>query len=249
MANALALELAALSERNATGAGSTLDIGELRSAAKIRSRIVSVTGDKAALELRFETSEDGTTWRKPWSCKGHGGAVEVHVGDLGRYVRAAWTFDAGVTAATFVLRAEAHQLFATKADLFASELPRPALEKVGDDAIWKALISSSSDAEDILAAGYAMPITTWPESLTERVCAIAAFRVMKRRGFQPEGADELIVKGADDGLRWLKDVAAGKIRPPGLSPPTRLGPQASSGNPQAPTKFTPRMSDDWGDFG
>lgn len=249
MANALALELAALSERSATGDGASLDISELRSAAKIRSRIVSVTGDKAALELRVETSEDGTVWRKAWSCKGNGGAVEVHVGDLSRYVRAAWTFAAGVTAASFVIRAEAHQLFATKADLFASEVPKEALQGAGDDVIYKALISSSSDGEDILASSNAMPLTTWPESLTERICAIAAFRILKRRGFQPEGSDELIVQGKIDAEKWLKDVAAGKIRPPGLAPATRLGPQASSGNPQAPTTFTPRMSDDWGDFG
>jgi phage gp36-like protein len=248
MANMLAQELAALGERTATGSGQSLDITELRTAAKLKTRITATSGDRAALELRVETSEDNTTWRKAWSCQGNSGAVTVHVGDLSRYVRAAWVFGAGVASASFVVRAEFHQLFASKADLFASELPKEALSGIPDDSIYKALISSSSDCEDILASGWPMPLTTWPESLTERVCALAGFRAMKRRGFQPEGADELVVKGADDALKWFKEVAAGKIRPPGLSPPTRLGPQASSGNPKAPTRFTPRMSDDFGDF-
>lgn len=249
MANALAVELAALGERLATDNGASSDISTLRTAAKIRARLVAHTGDRAALELRVETSDDDTNWRKAWSCKGNAGPIEVHVGDLSRYVRAAWTLEAAITSATFSINIEAHQLFATKADLFASEIPKKAIESVGDDAIYKALISSSSDAEDILASSNAMPLTTWPESLTERVCAIACFRVMKRRGFQPEGADELIIQGKTDAEKWLKDVAAGRIRPPGLTPATELGPQTSSGNPLDPTNHKPRMSDDWGDFG
>lgn len=249
MANALAVELAALSERTATGVGSSVDISTLRTGAKLKARISAVTGDRAALELRVETSEDGTDWRKVWACKGNAGPVEIHVGDLSRYLRASWTFGAGVTAASFVIRGEAHTLFASKADLFASELPEDALRGIKDNEIYKALISTSTDAEDILASGYPVPLTTWPESLTERVCAIAAFRAMKRRGFQPDGSDELIVKGNDDGMKWLKDVAAGKTRPQGMAPATRLGPQTSSGDPLQPTKAVPRMSDNWGDFG
>ena len=96
---------------------------------------------------------------------------------------------------------------------------------------------------------YIQEVSSGVHTITGVSTSIAAFLVMKRRGFQPEGADELIVKGHDDAQKWLKDVAAGRIRPPGLAPATRLGPQTSSGDPLEPTKRTPRMSDNWGDFG
>lgn len=249
MANALDIALAAAIERTATGVGETLDVGTLRSAAKLSIRVSSVTGTRSALELLVESSDDQANWRKAWSSQGNINGIELHVGQLGRYVRAAWTFGVGVTAATFSIFGEAHQVFATKADLFAGDIPKEAFGSCDDDWVYKALISASCDAEDALAASNALPLTRWPSSLTQRVTAIATFLVMKRRGFQPEGADELIVKAHDDAQKWLKDVAAGRIRPPGLAPATELGPQTSSGDSRNPGKRIPRMSDDWGSFG
>jgi phage gp36-like protein len=248
MANALDIAIAATAERTGTGVGATFDVTDLRAAAKLSIRLAAVTGTRSALTLRVESSDDETNWRTAWSSQGSIAGVEIHVGELERYVRAGWSFDVGVTAATFSIVAEAHQLFATKADLFSGDIPKEALASAKDDWIYKALISASCDAEDALAASNALPLTLWPSSLTQRVTAIASFLVMKRRGFQPQGIDELIVKGHDDAQKWFKDVAAGRIRPPGLAPATRLGPQTSSGNPLAPTERRPRMSDDWGSF-
>lgn len=249
MANAADIALAEMVERTASGVGDTVDIGELRTAAKLKIRVVAAAGDRSKLTLKVETSDDETNWRSAWSSVANIAGVEVHVGELGRYVRAAWTFGAEVTAATFRITGEAHQIFATKPDLFAGDIPQKALESVKPNDIYKALISASQDAEDALAASNALPLTKWPSSLTQRVTAIATYLVMKVRGFQPQGTDELIIKGHDDAQKWLKDVAAGRIRPPGLAPATRLGPQTSSGDPLQPTKATPRMSDNWGDFG
>ncbi len=249
MANVVEATLAESGERTASGVGDTFDIGLLREAAKLSVRVVTGVGDRSKLTLQVDTSDDQTNWRKAWSSAGNIAGVEVHVGELSRYVRATWTFGVGVTSAVFSIGAEFHQLFATKADLFSGDIPNEALAGCKEDWIYKALISASCDSEDALAASNAMPLTSWPSSLTQRNTAIAAFLVMKRRGFQPEGADELIVKAHDDAQKWLKDVAAGRIRPPGLAPATRLGPQTSSGNPLQPTKAIPRMSDDWGDFG
>jgi phage gp36-like protein len=248
MANVAEATLAEAGERTASGVGETIDIGALREAAKLSIRVVTAVGDRAKLALKVESSDDETNWRPAWASPGNIAGVEVHVGELSRYVRASWTFGSGITSAVFTIGAEFHQLFATKADLFSGDIPREALEAAKVNDIYKALISASQDAEDALAASNALPLTKWPSSLTQRVTGIATYLVMKVRGFQPQGSDELIVKAHDDAQKWLKDVAAGRIRPPGLAPATRLGPQTSSGNPRAPEKFTKRMSDDWGSF-
>jgi phage gp36-like protein len=198
--------------------------------------------------VTVQTSPDGSSWANLVTVSAtEPGRYDIVALGADRYVRAAWELTA--TDATFSISGTAHTVFAEQADIEATELRAEAIANVPAASIANALIKGSCDAEDALAASNALPLTSWPPSLSERVAAIAAFHIMKARGFRPQSFDELIVKAHDDAQRWLKDVAAGRIRPPGLAPATELGPKTSSGDPCDPTKILPRFSDNWGDFG
>jgi phage gp36-like protein len=249
MANAFEVTLHPLQAETASGTGAPIDIGELRTAGRFTISMVAFAGTGGA-QLSAETSDDQVNWRPVNVASATlNNQKESIVLGLARYVRAKWVLAVTVTSVTFSIVVEAHQVYANLADLTRSEIPEKAIASVPTDKQIGALIDASSDAEDAIASSNDLPLTTWPPSLSRRVTAIAVFYIMKHRGFQPSGFDELIVKAHDDAQKWLKDVGAGRIRPPGLAPQTRLGPQGSSGNPGAPTVYKRRMSDDFGSFG
>jgi phage gp36-like protein len=250
MANAFETTLHDLGAETVSGVGESIDIGALRTAARFAISMVAFAGS-GGVTLGVETSDDQSNWRTVPGVSGAtlNNAKESIVLGLGRYLRATWALAGTVTSVSFSIEVEAHQIYANLTDLCRSEIPEKAIASVPDEKKIGALIDASCDAEDALASSNALPLTSWPSSLARRVSSIAVFYIMKHRGFQPAGFDELIVKAHDDAQKWLKDVAAGRIRPPGLAPHTRLGPQSSSGNPLAPQVYRRRMSDDFGSFG
>lgn len=250
MANSLDIELHDLGEETTSGASESVDIGELRSAALLVLKVPALSGGSFTFEI--QTGPDDASWRTVWSkaLSSTSGKATIAVDGLDQYVRARWVVPgSGTPAVTFSIAGTAHTLYAEREDLQRGELPAKATTSIDDAVIVEALVDASNDAEDALAASNALPLTAWPSSLSRRCAAIASYQIMKNRGFKPDGFDDLIVKAHDDAQKWLKDVAAGRIRPPGLAPATELGPKTSSGNPRRPTTYKRRFSDDWGDFG
>lgn len=253
MANTLEMTLHDSGAETASASGDAVDIGAYRNAIRLLVRVTALSGTTPSVICRLQTSPDGTTgWRTIATATKLSaiGKTRLTALECEQFVRLDWTIggsaDPGVT---FSVAGEAHTVFANRDDIESGELKPEAIANVEADVINEALIDASCDAEDALAASNAAPITAWPDSLSRRVAAIASFQIMKQRGFRPSGFDELIVKAHNDAVKWLKDVGAGRIRPPGLAPATVLGPQTSSGNPAAPTRYKRRMSDNWGDFG
>lgn len=244
MANALEITLHDLGAETTEDSGTSVDLGETRSAVSLR---LNVLENEDEFTLIIETSPDETTWRSVSETTANvtSAPQRILLDGLDRYLRVSWE---PTTSVTFSLEGEAHTLYATRSDLTLGELPEKAMRNLGDDVIIQALLDASSDAEDALAASNSLPLASWPTSLSRRCASIAMYQIMRARGFRPESFDELIVKAHDDAQKWLKDVAAGRIRPPGLNPATRLGPQSSSGNPNAPTRYKRRFSDNWGDY-
>src|SRR5690606_40886273 len=64
----------------------------------------------------------------------------------------------------------------------------------------------------------ALPIfLAWGDELTRRVCDVAAFLLLKHRGFNPEsGTDQVVEKAYDDAMAWFRRVGDGKSRPSGI---------------------------------
>jgi phage gp36-like protein len=104
--------------------------------------------------------------------------------------------------------------YTTNAEFLDQELPTSTFADVGAPTITAALVWASSVANSYLGKRFTLPITVWGEDLKVAVASIAAFRLMKRRGFSPHGgSDEVIIKAHDDAIVWLRDVAKGLVMP------------------------------------
>lgn len=90
-----------------------------------------------------------------------------------------------------------------------------------------AILSASRFADSLIGTRYPGPLETWPESLTNAVCKIAAFEYMATRGYQPEGPDEIILIRRNQAVDWLKMIGRGQA--------VLVGVGAKAPTPAAPT--------------
>ncbi len=114
----------------------------------------------------------------------------------------------------------ASQQLATIADLEALSLPAAAYSDATDDVKNRALVAASSLAASYLKKRFAFPLVQWGDDLKLCVACIAAYFLMKRRGFNPQaGADAIIVTGYRDQVGepgkpgWLDRVSRGDCEP------------------------------------
>ncbi len=85
-----------------------------------------------------------------------------------------------------------------------------------DQQLNAGLTAASGFADDYLGNRYKLPLQApYPPSLVMWVCQMAAWFVMKVRGFNPEG-DPTVRKGFEDGRAWLRDVSNGDATPYGV---------------------------------
>ena len=96
-------------------------------------------------------------------------------------------------------------------ELTSLALPTGALRGVSSDDIAAVLEEASQEADSYLRARYAMPATSWGKDLTGAVCRIAAWRLLVRRGLDPESAAyQAVQDDAKASIAWLRDVAVGR---------------------------------------
>jgi len=104
--------------------------------------------------------------------------------------------------------------YASPTDLTSFGISAAALAGISGTVQQAALDAASGVADGYLRARYTLPIVTPDTGLKRAVCGIAAYDLLKARGFNPEnGADQIIVKGYDDAMRWLRDVSNGVVAP------------------------------------
>ncbi len=261
MADVAAVTVQALGEVTAGAfTGDAVDLGERRTAAKVRCRITACT---AALRVELETSDDGSTgWRKastaPVAYVPKDPQVKLSAFDgLDRYVRVV-----GETTddSTFEVTAEAHQLYADAADLalkISSELI-VRINQAEPGAVARALIAASADMESALAVQHPLPMTTVPEVVRDKTADLAAYRVLHRlisaaQGSVCSGPSEqttvLITANHKDAQAWLTDARKRVVLPFGAAPEANVPHKTSSGDPLYPDTYPTRFSNSWGDFG
>lgn len=101
--------------------------------------------------------------------------------------------------------------YATRTDLTTHGLSSAAIAGVSTTAQDAALDAASKTADSYLRARYATPLTTYGTDLTRAVCQIAAWDLLSVRGYDPaRGGDEAVRLRAEDAMRWLRDLGAGK---------------------------------------
>lgn len=101
--------------------------------------------------------------------------------------------------------------YATEVDFAALGLPAAALDGVTDTSPWRNAAAGRIDS--YLRGRYLLPLAApYPPEIVDAECALAAYLFISNRGFDPEaGANANIVTRYRDAMRWLGDLAAGKV--------------------------------------
>jgi len=214
VANPLTLELAPSAARTTGASGAAIDIGALRTAARVETAVtVAAAGADHVLGLTLETSGSASG---PWRAVADLGAfqpgaepamLEKYVAGLQRYVRAKWTIDGAAPSFTFQVTAEAHVLYAE---------PKHIRRFGTDDELAEFCIMASTEADGHLAIGRTLPLTKWDADLRRHVSKIAIYIFLNDGGRVPTGPDDLIDIEYKDAIKWLRGVGNGTIVPPGL---------------------------------
>jgi phage gp36-like protein len=130
--------------------------------------------------------------------------------------------------------------YATPADLYAYGAPESAFGDVDPTAVQAALDAASTQADGYLANRFTLPVVTPSQDLKAAVCQIAAWNLLRRRGFNPEDLGAQAIRtGYEDAERWLRGVSKGEITPQltdssaGVAPPGGSGGGAFVVQPQA----------------
>ncbi|MCL2823529.1 MAG: DUF1320 domain-containing protein [Polyangiaceae bacterium] len=225
MANKIFLDLLPVSDVDASGVGATIDIGTVRSAARVR--VLSMEWDGVGPVVHIESSSNETTWRRVGSLALSSVGVEEYVAvGLDRYIRVAWELTG--LSAMLQVTGTAQQLYANRADLEALNLGRSQLLRADEQRVNRALVHASELAAGYIGARFAMPLVLWGDDLSGHTASVAAYRYMVSVGYAPEGSDEHIRMMYDDAIRWFERVASGELSPDGIEDST---PDISEGAP------------------
>lgn len=220
MADPLDIVLLASAEQTASSSGAAVDIGANRCCVKATLVVSAISGTGAKVEAILETAPSATG---PWLRVGSFPALTVArscdavFADCRRWVKLRWVITGTAPAITFGAAGTAHQLYATLADINTHGIPDAAVSTVPIEERAQHALAATGEAEGYIGGGYPLPLLGWPDELRRQVAQIAVYNIIKRRGFQPDGEDALIVKGRDDAIAWLTRLSKGLIKPPGMA--------------------------------
>lgn len=122
--------------------------------------------------------------------------------------------------------------YATIKDLETMTIQGSALAPLPDRDKTAALEAASVEADGYLQSQYELPLKKWGDDLKQKVCDMAAFRLLKRRGMNPstQGAEYALTReGYDDSLTWLQRIARGQVRPTSIVDSTTENVEGSIG--------------------
>ena len=104
--------------------------------------------------------------------------------------------------------------YATLSDLYLV-MPLAVMGTVSAGTQQSILDSRNDFADDKLRARYKLPLQTpYPASLKQHICHLAAWDIMRTRGFNPAaGADPVIQSQAEYAFRWFDDVERQRAHP------------------------------------
>ena len=104
--------------------------------------------------------------------------------------------------------------YATPEDLTLLSLPANAMSSITDAEQQAALDAASDEADSYLGSAFRLPLNEWGMDLRQHVCSIAALRLMNHRGYNPQaGANDTIRLCYEDAIRWLENIARGRVKP------------------------------------
>lgn len=127
------------------------------------------------------------------------------------------------------------QSYATIADLEEAGLPPGAIGSVDWQTQQRALERASRIADTYLRDRYTLPLSCpIDQSLVDAVVQIASWRLMGRRGFDPNSPGDATIRiGYEDAIKWLTRIANGQAQIcVAQSNPASLQPQVGTTAPR-----------------
>lgn len=103
--------------------------------------------------------------------------------------------------------------YATIEDLEDLALPAAALSTLTTAQKEKALEAASRKADGYFRKNWGVPIVNPNTELKEAVCSVAAWRLMRRRGFAPEAPDSNLRTAFEDAIKWFEACEKNECRP------------------------------------
>ncbi len=98
------------------------------------------------------------------------------------------------------------ECYARAADVFTYSLPRKIQAEFDEPLVLNHVRASSNRLNGYLRKRYSLPLTAWGQDLVQAVCDIAAYSLLRQRGFSPESFDRHPVMARDDAFKWAADV-------------------------------------------
>ncbi len=236
MANPLDITLHASAAESTSDVGPAIDISPAlpataqRSSVRLLLEVTGISGDTPSLTVTIETSPSNTgAWRALGSfdaLTATGTFPRLTFATCERYVRARWNISGTTPSFTFAVSGQAHVLYASPDDVARLALPPRTVASLDVGTQADCCLAATAESDGYLSGRLQLPLVSWADDLTLHTANLAAFYMMKRRGFTPGGYDDLIVKGRDDAIAWLKQINANKFGPQAMldqnSPETGL---------------------------
>jgi phage gp36-like protein len=118
--------------------------------------------------------------------------------------------------------------YATLTDLANLGIPPAALAMISPDQKQAMLDSVSEKADGYLCKQFTLPLQAWGKDLTDAVVGMAAYQLIRNRGYQSHSGDNASFRAMyDDAERWLIGVSKGQIKPVNI---VDSAPQTFGGN-------------------
>lgn len=209
--------LAASGPLSMSGVSAVVDLGPRDRLLRQTLAVTVATGTNPKLEVRLEScaEEDGASGWRPFGSfapvSAPGVEHQVFVAHE-RFVRVVWTVAGTTPVFNFSVAGTRDTVYATLDDFALHGLPENATRNIAPSIIAKALASATVKADGKLAQRIDLPLESWDIDLTEAVAKIAGYDVLSYLGFNPEsGADMNVRTRHNDAMKWLDEVAAGRI--------------------------------------
>jgi phage gp36-like protein len=124
--------------------------------------------------------------------------------------------------------------YATTTDL-VQYVPEAALTGISSGDRQVALDDASAEADTYLRAQYTLPLgAPYDRTLVRHVCALAAWALLCRRGFNPEqGSNKTFETNYDKAIAWLKALARREVS---LAESADASPTIAKGGPRVSSK-------------
>ena len=102
--------------------------------------------------------------------------------------------------------------YATTTELANFGLPAAALTGISGTIQDQHLTLASGKVDSYLRGRYTLPLASpYPDEIKAAVCALAAYTLLKRRGFNPDAYDSNFRDEYLSTLEWLDKLSEGKV--------------------------------------